>query len=71
MYRFISLEAILFIATFFFSFNGFAGSSIKETRVWPSPEYTRITIESNSPLKYTYMNLTNPERIVVDLNGTK
>jgi len=69
MYRFISLEVILFIATFFFSFNGFADSSIKETRVWPSPEYTRITIESNTPLKYTYMNLTNPERIVVDLNG--
>ncbi|MEY4922352.1 MAG: hypothetical protein RLY17_1069 [Pseudomonadota bacterium] len=49
---------------------GFAASSyIIAVRVWPSSIYTRVTLESNTSLKYRQFNLTNPDRIVVDIEG--
>lgn len=38
-------------------------------RVWPAAEYTRITLESATPIKYTLMTVKNPERLVLDLEG--
>lgn len=38
-------------------------------RVWPSSTYTRVTVESNRVLKYKQFALSNPERVVVDLEG--
>lgn len=46
-----------------------ASASIVAVRVWPASTYTRVTIESNTPLKYRQFALSNPERIVVDLEG--
>ncbi|CQD37957.1 N-acetylmuramoyl-L-alanine amidase AmiC [Yersinia mollaretii] len=47
---------------------GFAASShIIAVRVWPSSTYTRVTLESNTPLKYRQFALKNPDRIVVDI----
>jgi N-acetylmuramoyl-L-alanine amidase len=49
---------------------GFAAfSQIIAVRVWPSSTYTRVTLESNTPLKYRQFALTNPDRIVVDIEG--
>ncbi|WP_145595485.1 N-acetylmuramoyl-L-alanine amidase AmiC [Yersinia aleksiciae] len=49
---------------------GFAASShIIAVRVWPSSTYTRVTLESNTPLKYRQFALKNPDRIVVDIDG--
>lgn len=47
----------------------FAADDIVATRIWPSPEYTRITVESATLLQYEQMILQNPERIVVDLKN--
>ena len=47
----------------------FAADDIVATRIWPSPEYTRITVESATSLQYEQMTLQNPERIVVDLKN--
>ncbi len=41
----------------------------KAARVWPSPEYSRIAIEFERPIRYKQFNLKNPERIVIDLEG--
>ncbi len=38
-------------------------------RVWPSADYTRVTIEHKMPLKYAQFSLKNPDRLVVDLEG--
>jgi len=46
-----------------------ADSSLLAVRVWPAPDYTRVTLESASKLRYTYLTLPNPERLVVDLEG--
>ncbi|CCK03711.1 N-acetylmuramoyl-L-alanine amidase [Cronobacter sakazakii 701] len=49
---------------------GLAGSGqVIAVRVWPASAYTRVTLESNRVLKYRQFALSNPERIVVDLEG--
>jgi N-acetylmuramoyl-L-alanine amidase len=40
---------------------------ITAARVWPSAEYTRVTLESRSPLQYRVFSLNDPERLVLDL----
>ena len=50
--------------------TGFAASShVIAVRVWPSSTYTRVTLESNVELKYKQFALTNPDRVVVDIEG--
>lgn len=45
------------------------GASLIGVRVWPAEEYTRITIESDTNLTINHQLLTNPERLVVDIEG--
>jgi N-acetylmuramoyl-L-alanine amidase len=40
------------------------GAKILGVRVWPSEDYTRITLESDTPLPVTQQILTNPDRLV-------
>jgi N-acetylmuramoyl-L-alanine amidase len=42
---------------------------IVASRVWPAQEYTRVTLESEHPVKYQYFFVNNPERLVIDLEG--
>ena len=46
-----------------------AGEKILASRVWPAQEYTRVTFESARPVKHVFFQVTNPERLVVDLEG--
>lgn len=47
---------------------GFAASSqVIAVRIWPSSTYTRITLESCTPLKYKQFLLSDPPRVVVDI----
>ncbi|MCS3603075.1 N-acetylmuramoyl-L-alanine amidase [Buttiauxella sp. BIGb0471] len=49
---------------------GFAASSlVVAVRVWPASSYTRVTLESNKQLKYKQFALSNPDRVVVDIEG--
>jgi len=45
----------------------FAENNVSATRVWPAPDYTRVTIESILPIANDQMMLQNPERVVIDL----
>lgn len=38
-------------------------------RVWPAEDYTRVTLELDRTLKYRYHSLSNPNRLVLDLEG--
>jgi N-acetylmuramoyl-L-alanine amidase len=40
---------------------------VTSTRVWPAPDYTRVTIESQQPVKHSLLSLDNPDRLVLDL----
>src|SRR5262245_5911940 len=42
---------------------------IRSLRVWPSQDYTRITIETEAELRYELTALKNPERLVLDLEN--
>ena len=44
-------------------------SQITQARVWPSPDYTRVTLESLAPVQYSVLSLKDPERLVLDLEG--
>ncbi|MGB7479710.1 MAG: N-acetylmuramoyl-L-alanine amidase [Burkholderiaceae bacterium] len=42
-------------------------AQILAVRVWPSDEYTRVTLENDSNLKVSHFTINNPERLVVDI----
>ncbi|OTA19845.1 N-acetylmuramoyl-L-alanine amidase [Xenorhabdus beddingii] len=46
-----------------------ANSKVIAVRIWPASSYTRVTLESNIPLNYRQFSLSNPNRIVIDLQG--
>lgn len=46
-----------------------ASGQVIAVRVWPASSYTRVTLESNRLLKYKQFALSNPERVVVDIEG--
>ena len=45
------------------------GAGIVGVRVWPAPDYTRVTIESDGPLTATHFLTSGPDRLVIDLDG--
>ncbi|MEO8599765.1 MAG: N-acetylmuramoyl-L-alanine amidase, partial [bacterium] len=44
-------------------------AQIVAVRVWPSDEYTRVTLENDSDLKATHFLVQNPNRLVIDIEG--
>jgi N-acetylmuramoyl-L-alanine amidase len=44
-------------------------TQISSARVWPSPDYTRVTLETQAPVRYTMLSVKDPERLVLDLEG--
>ncbi len=46
-----------------------AAEAVLAARVWPAQEYTRVTIESAHALRHHYFFVSDPQRLVVDLEG--
>lgn len=44
---------------------------LSDARLWPSPEYTRLTLEAPQSIAYKYFMLANPERLVLDMEGVE
>ena len=45
------------------------GAKLMAVRIWPAEDYTRVTLESDQVLKVSHQLLTNPHRLVVDVEG--
>jgi len=45
------------------------GATIVSVRVWPAPEYSRVTIESDTALTAQQTFIANPPRLAVDIGG--
>ena len=47
------------------------GARMVDVRMWPAEEYTRVTLEYDSPLnfKYFFVRSSKPLRLVVDIKG--
>lgn len=46
-----------------------SGAKLLGVRIWPSEDYTRITLESDKSLPISHQLLTGPDRLVVDIDG--
>lgn len=45
--------------------------AVLAVRIWPAPDYTRVTLEHDAPLKFTHFTVENPDRLVVDIEGVE
>ena len=45
------------------------GATIMAVRIWPAPEYSRVTIESDSALSAKQFFIGTPPRLAVDIDG--
>ena len=45
------------------------GASIVNVRIWPAPDYSRVTIESDNALQTSQSMVNNPPRLAVDISG--
>lgn len=45
------------------------GATILAVRVWPAPDYSRVTIESDGLLNTSQLFVANPPRLAVDIAG--
>jgi N-acetylmuramoyl-L-alanine amidase len=43
--------------------------TVSAARVWPAPDYTRVTFESAAAIQHKVFTLDNPERLVLDLEN--
>ncbi len=46
-----------------------SAAQILAVRVWPAADYTRVTLENDSDLKAQHFLLSDPPRLVVDIDG--
>ena len=48
--------------------SALAANLVSAVRVWPAQDYTRITLEANSPFTYKMSYMQNPDRVVLDID---
>ena len=44
-----------------------AAAELQEVRLWASPDSTRVVLDLSAPVSYSMFTLSDPERIVIDL----
>jgi N-acetylmuramoyl-L-alanine amidase len=49
--------------------QGHAAVVVSSSRVWSAQDYTRLTLESKKAIHHNMFNLSNPDRLVIDLEG--
>ncbi|SCZ49846.1 N-acetylmuramoyl-L-alanine amidase [Thiohalomonas denitrificans] len=50
-----------------FGTSGFAQERIDGLRAWPAPDHTRLVFDLSGPVKHKLFTLSNPERVVIDI----
>ncbi|MBM3398662.1 MAG: AMIN domain-containing protein [Betaproteobacteria bacterium] len=45
------------------------GANMVAVRIWPASDYSRVTLESDTPLKTTQTFVASPPRLAVDIEG--
>lgn len=46
-------------------------ADVHDVRLWRAPDHTRIVFDLSAPAEHTLIVLSNPDRIVLDLKGTR
>ncbi len=63
--------AIAAVLTVMLPASACAATQIASARVWPAQEYTRLTLESESPIAYNVFTVGTPARLVLDLEDVE
>jgi N-acetylmuramoyl-L-alanine amidase len=48
-----------------------SAATVASARIWPAQEYTRLILESASPIAHQMILLKDPQRLVLDLEGVE
>lgn len=48
-----------------------AATEIVSARLWPAPEYTRLTLEAQTPIAHNVFTISGPDRLVLDLEDVE
>jgi len=64
-----ALRTVCFLFLPLISFPVGAANQVSSVRVWPAQDYTRLTIESKTPVTHNLFTIKNPERLVLDLEN--
>jgi N-acetylmuramoyl-L-alanine amidase len=46
-----------------------ASATVTASRIWPAAEYTRVTLETSSTVKFSQQIIKDPDRLVLDIEG--
>lgn len=68
--RWVYLLLLSFICAMSFPTSAISGD-IVAVRTWPAEDYTRITLEHDGNVKAKHFLLSNPNRLVVDVEGSQ
>ena len=63
--RLLALLGLLFFAA------QAAALEVKNLRIWPAPDNTRVVFDISAPATYEVFTIENPHRVVVDLKAAK
>ena len=69
--RSIAFFALLLSFGFLCSLFPAQAGNIVAVRTWPADDYTRITLEHDGEVQAKHFLLSNPDRLVVDVEGTQ
>lgn len=45
-------------------------AKIENIRIWPAPDNTRVVLDTSAAVTYDQIALTNPDRLVIDINAS-
>lgn len=64
-------RAFISVVLLSLSLTAEAAVTVTAARVWPAIDYTRITLESSSPITHEVLTLNDPDRLVLDLQNVE
>jgi N-acetylmuramoyl-L-alanine amidase len=62
-------RVLAFLLASLFALPLAAQDRLRSVRMWPAQDYTRLTVESDRPLRHSVMVVKDPERVVLDLEN--
>ncbi|GAB2999647.1 N-acetylmuramoyl-L-alanine amidase [Psychrosphaera aestuarii] len=65
------IKTIIVICMILVATPSYASDKINGVRIWPAPDSTRVVLDLSGPADFSYFQLSNPQRLVIDLNNTK
>ncbi len=54
-----------------FGGSGLAQERVEGLRAWPAPDHTRLVFDLSGPVKHKLFTLSNPDRVVIDIEDAR